>query len=564
MVLRAEPTGVIGITEMPDKTDPLIGKELGPYRIIERLGKGGMGVVYKAEHTGLHRVCALKVLVRPVVGLAPDAVKRFMREAQCAAALDHPHIVRVHNVDELDGHHCIDMEFIDGEDLHVRLEREEVLPVKEATQIVLAMAQALRAAHEAGIVHRDVKPSNVMLDRSGTVKVADFGLAKDLTASTDDVTLTGQGLGTPHYMSPEQCAGEELDGRSDIYSLGVTYFHLVTGRRPFDGRNYLSVMLKHKTEPPPDPRSLVPTMPESVCEIIARAMAKAPGERHQDAEELIGALVSALDDIGDQPDDAAPPTATATTVVLPQVAEEPVVSGTDGAEPILVPPGTFTMGEGDEAHEVSVEAFRIGKYQVTNRQWKQFVDANPSWGKGRIAGQHHDGDYLKHWEGDSYPAGKAGHPVTWVSWFAAKTYCEWAGGRLPTEAEWEYACRAGSTGKYCFGDDVSKLGEYAWYSDNSDGSTHPVGQKTPNAWGIHDMHGNVWEWCSSKRQPYPYRADDGREDLEDPGSVRVLRGGSWFSLALYCRSSSRFYEFRPTYSYYFVGVRLCVSARAPN
>jgi len=230
---------------------------------------------------------------------------------------------------------------------------------------------------------------------------------------------------------------------------------------------------------------------------------------------------------------------------------------------IQVPAGTFRMGEGSDAHDVRVEAFYIGKYEVTNRQFSKFLEANPQWRKDRIDSKYHDGDYLKHWTGDTYPADKADHPVVYVSWFAAKAYCEWAGGRLPTEAEWEYACRGGSTTKYCFGDSDSELGEYAWYGTNSGNSTHPVGQKKPNKWGIHDMHGNVWEWCSSKYEPYPYKADDGREDLNDPGSRRVVRGGGWVNIGYNCRSARRV-NYAPTYCLYNLGFRVVWSARAPK
>jgi len=246
-------------------------------------------------------------------------------------------------------------------------------------------------------------------------------------------------------------------------------------------------------------------------------------------------------------------------------------------ELVLVPTGTFKMGSSEAGgeqpvHEVRLAACYIGKHEVTNKQFKEFVDANPQWSKNRIDSKYHDGQYLKHWAGDSYPSDQTGHPVVYVSWFAAKAYCEWASsgdlhGRLPTEAEWEYACRAGSTTTYCSGNDTAQLGDYAWYGENSGGSTHPVGGKRPNQWGIHDVHGNAWEWCSSKHQPYPYRADDGREDLEDLGSPRVFRGGAWHSLGgsystFYCRSAGRGSS-RPTYCRGHGGsFRVCVSLPA--
>jgi len=236
---------------------------------------------------------------------------------------------------------------------------------------------------------------------------------------------------------------------------------------------------------------------------------------------------------------------------------------------VYVPAGTFEMGSKRfpalwPIHDVLVQAFHISKYETTNKQFKSFLDANPQWRKDRIASKYHDGGYLKHWQGDTYPSGEGDHPVVWVSWFAAKAYCEWAGGRLPTEAEWEYACRAGSTTEYCFGDVHSQLGDNAWYRRNANRRTHPVGQKKPNHWGLHDVHGNVWEWTSSIYKDYPYVANDGREDPKDTGSSRVLRGGSFLSTALFCRAAYRLSLHRPTRCYVRFGFRLCVPGEIPR
>ena len=237
----------------------------------------------------------------------------------------------------------------------------------------------------------------------------------------------------------------------------------------------------------------------------------------------------------------------------------------DGSTMIVVPAGSFKMGEAGEAHDVHVPAFYMSKHEVTNRQWKEFVDAKPEWRKDRIDRKYHNGDYLKGWHGDSYPADKADHPVAHVSWFAAKAYCEWAGGRLPREAEWEKACRGGSTTTYCFGDDESTLKDYAWCIGNARRGTHPVGMRKPNAWGIHDMHGNVYEWCSSKYKSYPYRADDGREDMKDTSSPRVCRGGGFhYHVVSHCRSAYRSSRPTPAACHGSYGLRLCVPAMAPQ
>lgn len=237
----------------------------------------------------------------------------------------------------------------------------------------------------------------------------------------------------------------------------------------------------------------------------------------------------------------------------------------DGSEMVYIPAGPFRMGDDSgpkyerPAHDVHVGALYIGKCEVTNQQWQAFVDAKPEWTKGRVNSAYHNGEYLRHWHGNSCPADKADHPVAFVSWFAAKAYCEWAGGRLPTEAEWESACRAGSETKYCFGNDESRLGGHAWYDGNSEGSVHPVGQKGPNALGIHDMHGNVWEWTSTMWDTYPYRANDGREDPDDARSGRVCRGGGWFTKGQGCDSAQRA-GLSPTTCNDCRGLRLCIPA----
>ena len=274
--------------------DPLVGTQIGLYRILAKLGEGGMGAVYKAEHVKLRRLSALKVLPERMVQKSPKAVTRFLREARSAAALSHPNIVTVYYVDEADGRHFIDMEFVEGESVQDRLARERKLSVDEATRIVLDTARALAVAHERNIVHRDIKPANILVDSRGTVKVADFGLAKNVV---DDSLLTVEGrggMGTPYFMSPEQCDGAEIDGRTDIYALGVTYFYLLTGEPPFRSDSSLSIMLKHKTEPVPEPTSFEPSLPESVCKIVKKAMAKKPEDRYQTCEEIVEDLEGVL------------------------------------------------------------------------------------------------------------------------------------------------------------------------------------------------------------------------------------------------------------------------------
>ena len=319
------------LSEAPE--DPLIGKQIGQYKVLEKLGEGGMGTVYKAVHLGLRRFSALKVLPEYMVERLPHAVERFMREARSAAALSHPNIVTVFNVDEVDGHHFIDMEYVDGENVHERFMRQGRLDIEESSRIVMDTAKALGAAHAKSIIHRDVKPANILLDEEEGVKVADFGLAKNVADDTE-VTNDGQRImGTAYYMSPEQCDGQEIDHRADIYALGVTYFFLVAGELPFKGTSTLAVMLKHKTEPVPDLPSLVQDVPVGVQRVIERAMAKAPAERYQSCSEMVAELEAALEEIKRGP--APPP-----PVPVPPTSPSPVRVVVPTSQPEAKPPET--------------------------------------------------------------------------------------------------------------------------------------------------------------------------------------------------------------------------------
>jgi len=235
----------------------------------------------------------------------------------------------------------------------------------------------------------------------------------------------------------------------------------------------------------------------------------------------------------------------------------------DGSELVLIPGGEFIMGEG-WGHEVHVDSFYLGKHEVTNAQWKRFVEANLDWLPGRIKSKYHDGDYLAHWKGGKPLAGEENHPVVYVSWYAAVAYCRWAGLRLPTEAEWEYAAQGGRGYEYGTADGTLShdLANYDGTGgrDRWDG-TAPVGSFPPNPFGIYDLCGNVWEWCSSAYKPYPYVADDGREEMQTDVS-RVLRGGSWFYDGRLTRARYRL-DCDPRYCNSFFGLRVACGLQAP-
>ncbi len=264
----------------------MIVTSVGPYRILQRLGEGGMGVVYKGIHTILEQPVAIKAL-SPTLSTDPGMKERFLREAKIQAQLTHPNIVNLLNFIEEGGVFYLIMEFIEGETLETKIRRGRISP-DQAIAITLQVLDALAFAHSKGVIHRDVKPSNIMVTAFGQVKVTDFGIAKIVGEKRQ--TATGIRPGTLWYMSPEQVKGEALDPRSDLYSLGVTLYEMVTGQVPFDADSEYAIMRAHVELAPPPPRSICPDIPKVLEGIILKALAKRPSERFQSAEEMARAL----------------------------------------------------------------------------------------------------------------------------------------------------------------------------------------------------------------------------------------------------------------------------------
>ncbi|MEZ6111145.1 MAG: protein kinase [Pirellulaceae bacterium] len=270
------------------KPDPdLSGRTLGDYQMLRRLGRGGMADVYLAEQKSLRRQVAFKVLKR---SLADDEsyVRRFHREAQAAAALVHANIVQIHEVGFLDGVHFIAQEYVSGQNLRQILSRRGPITAPVAAKVMRQVASALQKAGEQGIIHRDIKPENIMLSADHEVKVADFGLAHVATDSRGlNLTQVGLTMGTPLYMSPEQVEGKPVDPRSDIYSFGVTCYHMLSGRPPFEAETALGVAVQHLKKEPVRLETLRPDIPEGLCQIVHKMLAKEPEQRYQRASELI-------------------------------------------------------------------------------------------------------------------------------------------------------------------------------------------------------------------------------------------------------------------------------------
>ncbi len=260
------------------------------YRLIRLIAAGGMGTVWEAHDVLLDRPVALKSMAE---GLAadPEFVERFRREARAAGRLTHPNLARVYDYGDDAGAPFLVMELIEGETLHDRMAREGPLPVAEAVRIARAIAAGLESAHRAGVVHRDVKPANVMLERAGGVKITDFGIA----AAASSTRLTqGSGLGTAAYASPEQTRGERVTAASDVYSLGVVAYEMLTGRPPFDGPSPVAIALAHAQREPVPIRTIAPAVPVAVAGAVERALAKDPRERPESAEAFSGMLGEAI------------------------------------------------------------------------------------------------------------------------------------------------------------------------------------------------------------------------------------------------------------------------------
>jgi formylglycine-generating enzyme required for sulfatase activity len=428
-----------------------------------------------------------------------EAARLFEQEAVRLDELGkHPQIPELLAHCEQDGQQYLVQEFIDGDNLLKELQRGAFTEA-QIMALLADLLPVLQFIHSGSVIHRDIKPENI-IRRRGDQKLVlvDFGAAKLATKTA--LQKTGTTIGSPEYAAPEQARGKATFA-SDLYGLGVTCIHLLTDCEPnllfsdYEDKWVWRDFLNGKV------------VSASLGRILDRMLAKALNVRYQTAAEALADL------------NPTPPVPSSLTLDCGNGIK---------LELVKIPAGSFMMGSNDydsqkPIHRVNVPEFLMGKYQVTQAQYEAVMGKNPSYFKSKQ------------------------NPVEQVSWNDAQEFCKKLSqktGRkvkLPSEAQWEYACRAGSTGIYCFGDNVDQLGKYAWYDENSDSKIHPVGEKLANAWGLHDMHGNVWEWCEDIwHDSYNGAPTDGSAWLSGENqSKHILRGGSWNDFVQLCRSANR-------------------------
>ncbi len=518
------------------------GVMFGNWQIVKFLGGGGMGDVYLARHLILRKAAALKVARHD--HRDPELTRKyFLREARLAAGVKHRNVVRIFDAGETDGRLYLVMALIDGQDLSEVLKASQgSLQWRTVLTWIRDAALGLEAVHKRGLIHRDIKPQNLMLAKSGRVMVTDFGLVREDDPNAD---MTCGPLGTPAYMSPEQCNEPRLDQLTDLYSLGATAYTLLCGTPPFPGnRHEVMAKLTSYTEA----RRLDQFqrgIPGDVAEVVSRAMAPLRKNRFSNVQtftEEINRLL-ARQNAGDDVDER-----TAESIIVQLPPEGSLRSDNHLNLPMIwCPPGNLLMGSSDldpdardnELPQVSVtlsRGFWLGETPVTQGQFYMLMESKP-------------------WKRKGYVKDGVDRAASYTSWDEAIRFCEklteverLAGRlgdgeeyRLPTEAEWEYACRAGTSTAYGFGDDASELADHALFEDNVDHRVdecaQPVKQKKPNRWGLYDMHGNVWEWC---RDCYVELLPGGTDPAPKFETLyRVLRGGSWSCRSANCRSAYR-------------------------
>ena len=556
----------------------------GKYRIIEKLGQGGFGITYLAENTLLEGKVAIKEfffkeycerddatchVTIPTTGnreIVERFKQKFIKEAKTIFRLNHPNIVRIHDVFEENDTAYYVMDYIEGESLGDMVKRRGAIPEAEALGYVKDVASALEYIHSKNINHLDIKPGNLMKRKEdGRIIVIDFGVAKQYAAViSEGCTPACISYGYSPAEQYRKNGVQSFSPQSDVYALAATLFKLLTGSTPPEAIEVLSEGLP-----------VAELQEKHISRPVISAIAMAMKGRHE-RTQTIAEFVSNLENRANKSKKPVFKSGWlwAVVVAVTIVAIWLMVPFNKGAssdnssndsiytpkiktfyangvpfEMVEVRGGTFRMGATSEqgcdaydwekpVHSVTLSGYYIGKTEVTQALWQAVMGSNPSY-----------------FEGDDLP-------VEQVSWDDCQEFIRKLNSltgqnfRLPTEAEWEFACRGGNNSRGYKYSGSNYIDNVAWYDGNSGGKTHPVATKSPNELGIYDMSGNVWEWCCDWYGDYTSGALTNPKGPES-GSLRVHRGGCWIYYARFCRSSFRHFNF-PTHRYYYLGLRLAL------
>ena len=584
---------------MPNLIGTTINKR---YRVIESLGRGGMAEVYKVWDDQRAAHLAMKVL-RQDIAQDPIFLRRFQREAQSLSKLQHPNIVRFYGLDRDDLLAFLLMEYFDGVSLQAEILRANGKPLSNARilEVLEAVCAALHYAHGKGLVHCDIKPGNILIEKNGRILLTDFGIARTMDATTSTMV----GIGTPAYMASELVRGQEPTPQSDIYSLGIVLYEMLTGgERPFTGNRATitgSTAEKVRWEQvkltPESPRKHNKKISLEMEAVVLRCLRKNPRERFGSSMDLLNAVrqptagkaakkstskvSSAKKPAKTRPkknkaakkatpiskgwylwaglvaatvvilltqitlpviEIPVPPTETPPATAIPTRTPPPAhtptsqatstpnpnlgigstfISEVDGMRMMFVPEGEFLMGSedgfGDESpqHSVYLDAYWIDQTEVSNTRYQQCVD-DGACDPPIDTEYYNDSNY-------------SNHPVVYVYWRDAVDYCQWAGRRLPTEAEWEKAARSDDCRTYPWGDGIdcsrANYGDCDEFPRTSPAGHYPAGA---SPYGALDMAGNVWEWLGDwYDKDYYDDSPDRNPTGPNSGNYRVLRGGSW-------------------------------------
>jgi serine/threonine protein kinase len=502
-------------------------QQLGKYHVEEHIGSGAYADVYRATDGTLKRTVALKVL-KPMLMADQEAFARFVQEAQTAAGLFHPHIATVLDLGEAEGCYFIAMRYINGPSLDKLLAERGPLPWEDALRITGQIAEALQFAHDKDLIHRDVKPQNILVSEDEGAVLTDFGLVKAMASS--GLTTTGSFLGTPNYMAPEIWKDEAITPAVDQYALACVLVEMLSGQVLFDGSTPPAVMAKHFQAP-----LLSEDWAEKAADcdilVVQKALAHEASQRFGRIGDFYVALN--LDKTSEEPQEPKieilpHPEETQT----PEMDFSKYISPDNpaGIEWVEIPAGEFQYGDEKKPFYIR-KIYKISKFPVTNAQYSLFLKVN------------NNVDAPQDWDHQKciYPPGKENHPVVYVSWEDAQAFCLWAGCRLPTEQEWEKAARGSDGRTYPWGEDWID-GKYCNSEETGIGTTTPVDEfpEGISPQGVLDMSGNVLEWTVSKYD----------------SKSRVLRGGAFNLYQLNVRCASR-YGINPTLRNFNYGFRVC-------